>query len=114
MMETMAASRLDRLSFGLALAAWLGSVVLVWRIWTFPITPILIAIPVGVAGVPLLIHSQRGRQTARIIAALLLFTFAYMEVITGIGFLFLPAVCVTIAAAVTGRGTSSASRASQA
>ena len=113
-MTATAATLLDRLSLGLALAAWLGSVVLVWRIWTFPITPILIAIPVGVAGLPLLMHSQRGRQPARIIASLLLFMFAYVEVIAGIGLLFLPAVCVTMAAVVTGRGTSSASRASQA
>jgi hypothetical protein len=89
------------ISAGLAAAAWVASLLLFWDESTFPITQIILAVPIAVAVSPLLFRSGDARQVARGIAAGLLVFFC---LITGfsVGFLYLPSAIATLIATVIG------------
>jgi hypothetical protein len=99
------AVRCDRASFALAVIAWLLTAALFHTAWSFPFTPIAVAIPVGVCALPLLIRSPRTRQKVRVVAVALLGAFVFLAMLSA-GFLFVPA---TIAMGV-GVGAGAADR----
>jgi hypothetical protein len=101
MTRTSAAIRWDRVSFGLAIVAWVATAVLFHSSWSFPFTPIAVAIPVGGAALPLLVRSPRARQATRAVAAALLFGFAWLAMFS-VGILFLPATIAMLVGAVSG------------
>jgi predicted PurR-regulated permease PerM len=90
--------RWDRLSFRLAASAWVATVILFHSIWSFPSTPIIVAVPVAVAGVPLLV--RRGLRATRTAAAVLLMVFVFVGIFS-IGLLFLPAAVTMIISATS-------------
>ncbi|MEA2555740.1 MAG: hypothetical protein QOI60_1071 [Actinomycetota bacterium] len=95
-MTSTAGFRWDRLSFRLAASAWVATVILFHSIWSFPSTPIIVAVPVVGAGVPMLV--RRGLRAARTAAALLLVVFVFIGIFS-VGLLFVPAAVTMIISA---------------
>jgi predicted PurR-regulated permease PerM len=94
---TLRTVRWDRVSFGLAIIAWAATAALFWRLWSFPFTPIVVAVPVGIAGLPLVVRPGRARQVTRVVATVVLFVFCFIAIFSA-GLLFVPAA-ITMALA---------------
>jgi hypothetical protein len=70
--------------------------------WSFPFTPIAVAVPVVVAGLPLLVRAARARHVVQVVCAVLLFVCSWLGMFSA-GMFFIPAAIAMVVAAVSGR-----------
>jgi len=89
-------------SFGLAIGGWVATCIAFHTEWSFPFTPIAVAVPAVLAGLPLLMRSTRARHAMRVVAAVLLFVCSWLAMFSA-GMFFIPAAIAMVVAAVSGR-----------